>query len=183
MESSQGALSPSGKNAAWRNWDSFKWLVVTFVLPLTVFTYNWSKESLRAAREDHLRHEQTRRVAIYRLFLIEHALRDPTYETFKLARGALEGGGNGYIPLLPEYEKDIPLAGLLLRIVPEKALHFTDLPWGAYTCQTLEDRFAEILDPLDSREHFSDYLLKYHNSLKTSEKWILQAQSDAIAWK
>lgn len=125
-------------------------LISSVVIPLFIFLYN-----VFVTHQDRVRtNEMEKQVITYRLDLILHSLEKSDYVHLHLAYDALQGEHDMYYPLFPEFEKNVPLVGLIYRITPLKDLHTRGAPPIAATLRELTSILLTIVGPTESIDDF-----------------------------
>jgi hypothetical protein len=128
-------------------------LVITSVLvPLFVFAFHQAQDY----RQELKTADIEQRIIIYRMHVILRSLEEADYIYLRRAYEAIQGEWMYYRPLYPELEGDLPINGLLYRMVDLDSLTLDKLPPLVVSHQRLLDLLLPLVGPRASPDRFAE---------------------------
>lgn len=126
-------------------------LITSVLVPLFTFSYQTWRDHVAADSSRILE----KRIILYRTDVVLHSLAQETYPGLRRAFDALQGKSDYYRPLYPDLETDIPLNGLLYRVLPLKTLRGEHLPEPVETLALLAEALLPMVGPDTSSNAFA----------------------------
>lgn len=157
-------------------------LITSVVVPLVAFSYR--------AWRDHVEVEASaaieKRIIVYRMDIIAHSLGRPNYADLCRAYAALQGKTGCYQPVFPELETNIPLTGLIYRVLPEGTLIDEGYPEPVETLELLAGALLPVVGPEASKADFTKAYAEQAHHIKTLQERLLtqypQLKSHISVW-
>lgn len=159
-------------------------LITSVMVPLVTFSYRgW---------RDHVAAETTAvietRIIIYRMDIVAHSLGQTTYPHVCRAYAALQGVTGCYQPLYPELEANIPLSGLIYRVLPGDSLLGDGLPEPVATLALIAGALLPVVGPGTAETGFANAYREQADNIKALRGRLLsqypQLKSDLkLSWR